>query len=57
MLLNLHLMDLIYYLKNTRRVVVPMSNIEKLYMKLLFENKKKLLNKLILRFPIVQQYY
>lgn len=57
MLLNLTLLDLIYYSKNSRNPVVSVSNLGNRFMKLSLDNKERLFEKLILRFPIIQKYY
>ncbi len=56
-LLNLAMLDLIYYSKNTRNSIVIITSIGKMYMQLSDERKQGLLQKLALRFPIVQKYY
>lgn len=56
-LINLAMMDLIYYSKNTKNSIVEISNIGKIYIKQSEVIKQEISHKLGYRFPLVQKYY
>lgn len=57
MLLNLALLDLIYYSKNSRNPIISVSAMGKKYLELSDDCKSKLLDKLAFRFPLIQNDY
>lgn len=54
MLLNLALLDLIYYSKNTRNAIISVSEMGKKYMEMTNETKCNMLGKLMFRFPLLR---